>query len=277
MTTTRWAFGLGFSILLAACGGSTPPGNAATDATFTYGAPQAATSDQAGALGSAVASMDSFRASPGTGAGLGMADAAAVSSRLLQGGSIGTFSPSSLGATSTAVFDVPACAVVGGGRVTFTGCTITVTPSGTHDTASGTVTVNGEVALAADHQTLTWDLTYGVALTTSGVAAMTLNGTLHSAGQVVATATTATGSATSAVSVTASIAGQTMSAALDESLSFDVTRSESCASGVTGGTLEARRVWTTRPAGLPASQFPDGAARVTWTGCGTATVQLGTH
>jgi len=105
----------------------------------------------------------------------------------------------------------------------------------------------------------------------------TLNGTLHSSGQVVATATTATGSAASEASLTASIAGQTMSAALHESLTFDVTRSASCATGVTGGTLEAKRVWITRPAAVPAAELPDAAARVTWTGCGTASVQLGTR
>jgi hypothetical protein len=66
-------------------------------------------------------------------------------------------------------------------------------------------------------------------------------------------------------------------AALDESLAFDVTRSSNCASGVTGGTLEARRVWVARPAGVPASQLPDEAARVEWTGCGTATLRLGSR
>jgi hypothetical protein len=277
MTTTRWLPGLAFSLLLAACGGSTPAGNTATGTTFTYGTPQAATADQAGALGVAVESLDSFRASPGAAAGLGVADATGVAGRLLQGGAIGSFSPSSLGASALSVFDVPACATVAAGRVTFTGCTVTISPSSTNDRASGTVTVNGFVGLAADGQTLDWDLSYGVGLTMAGTAATTVNGTLHSSGQVVATATNATGSAASEVSLSVSIAGQSLSAALDESLSFDVTRSATCASGVTGGTLEAKRVWITRPAGVPVAQLPDAAAQVSWTGCGTATVQLGTR
>src|SRR5512137_2655300 len=243
MTTTRWLPGLAFSLLLAACGGSTPAGNSATDATFTYGAPQAATSDQAGAMQGAISSLDAFHASPGAAAGLGVADATGVAGRLLQGGAIGSFSPSSLGASALSVFDVPACAAVAAGRVTFTGCTVTISPSSTNGRASGTVGVDGFVAIAADAQTLEWDLTYGVRLTMAGTVATTVNGTLHSSGQVVATATNATGTAASEVSLTVSVAGQTLAAARDESRSFDVTRSGSGATGVTGGTLEAKRVW----------------------------------
>jgi len=278
MTTTQRWFGLGLVLLLGACGGGTSPGeNAATGATFVYGSPQAATSAQAGAMGATVSSIDAFRTSPGTGAGLGAADAASVTGALLQGGSIGSFSPASVGATSAAVFDVPACASVGGGRVTFTACRVTVSPSAGNGSASGSVTVTGDVTLSADGQTLAWDLTYGVALTMSGTTALSMSGTLHSAGRVLATATTATGAITSAISLTVSAAGQTTSAALDESLGFDVTRSVACAAGVTGGTLEAKRVWSTRPTGASSTQLPDAAALVEWTGCGTATIRLGSR
>jgi hypothetical protein len=104
-----------------------------------------------------------------------------------------------------------------------------------------------------------------------------MSGSMHSAGRVVATATTAVGSITSEVSLTVSGGGQTLSAALDESLAFDVTRSDTCASSVTGGTLEAKRVWTTRPAGATPAQLPDEGATVEWTGCGTATLRLGSR
>jgi hypothetical protein len=93
----------------------------------------------------------------------------------------------------------------------------------------------------------------------------------------VATTTTAVGSVTSEIALTVTAGGQTVSAALDESLAFDVTRSATCASGVTAGSLEAKRVWVSRPAGVPASQLPDEAARVEWSGCGTATVRVGTR
>lgn len=278
MTTTRRWLGIGLSAFLAGCGASsTPRDNAAAGASFTYGSPLAATPDQAGAMLSTVASIDDFRAAPGTGTGLDAADTASVTGALLQGGSIGSFSPAEVGATSSAAFDVPACAVVATGKVTFNACRITVSQSSGGTSTDGSVTVTGDVSLSADRQTLTWDLTYGIGLTMSGSSSLAMTGALHSAGRVVATATTAVGSVTSEIALTVSTGGQSISAALDESLTFDVTRSATCASGVTGGTLEARRVWTSRPAGVPAGQLPDEAARVAWTGCGVATVQVGSR
>jgi len=276
VTSIQRSLGLGFALLLAGCGGSsTPRENAAASTTFAYGAQQAATSDQAGAMGATVESIDAFKTSPGTGSGLGAADGASVTGALLEGGSIASFSPSAVGATSGAAFDDPACAAVTSGKVTFTGCRVTISQASGGSSTSGSVTVNGDVSLSADRQTLTWDLTYGVALTMSGTNAVTMSGTMHSAGNVASTATTAVGTVGSEVSLTVSAGGQTLSAALDESLTFDVTRSDACASRVTGGTLEAKRVWTSRPAGASATQLPDQAAKVQWTGCGTATVQVG--
>jgi len=276
-TTQRW-FGLGLMLILGGCGGSgTPPENSAASAAFTYGSRQIATPDQAEAMGATVSSIEAFRAAPGTGSGLGAADAASITGALLEGGAIGSFSPGAVGATSAAAFDVPACAAVTSGKVTFSGCRVTVTESSGGTSSSGSVTVNGEVALSADRQTLTWDLTYGIGLTMSGTSQLAMSGTMHSAGRVVVSSTTAVGAITSEVSLTVSAAGQTVSAALDESVAFDVTRSDACSSGVTGGTLEAKRVWTSRPAGVPAAQLPDEAAKVEWTACGTATVQLGSR
>lgn len=278
MTTTQRWFGLGLTLLLGGCGGSdTPRENSAAVTPFVYGSPQTATSDQAGAMAATVANVEAFQTAPDTGSGLGAADAAGVSGALLEGGSIGSFSPAAVGATSAAAFDVPACATITSGKVTFSGCRVTVSQSSGGTTTSGSVTVDGEVSLSADRQTLTWGLTYGIGLTMTGSSPLTMSGTLHSAGRVVATPTTAVGAITSEVSLTVSAGGQTVSAALDESLAFDVTRSDTCSSGVTGGTLEARRVWTSRPAGVPAAQLPDEAARVEWTGCGTATVRLGSR
>ena len=278
MTTTHRWFGLGLSLLLGGCGGSDKPReNSAASASFVYGTPQMATSDQAGAMSATVSSIDAFRAAPGTGAGLGATDGASVSGAFLQGGPIGTFSPAEVGVTSSAAFDVPACAVVTSGKVTFNGCSVTVSQSSGGTSTSGSVTVTGEVSLSADRQTLTWDLTYGVALAMSGTSPLTMSGTLHSAGRVVATPTTAVGAITSEIALTVSAGGQTVSAAVDESLAFDVTRSDGCASGVTGGTLEARRVWASRPSGASPAQLPDAAARVEWTGCGAATVRLGSR
>jgi len=278
MTTTQRWFGLGLALLLGACGGSgAPRENSAVSTTFGYGSPQDATSDQAGVMGATVSSIEAFRTAPGTGSGLGAADAASVTGALLQGSPIGSFSPAEVGATSAAAFDVPACAVVTSGKVTFNGCRVTVSQSSGGTSTSGSVTVNGDVSLSADLQTLSWDLTYGVGLTMSGTSPLTMSGTSHSAGRVVVTATTAVGAITSEVSLTVSAGGQSVSAAVDESLAFDVTRSDTCASGVAGGTLEAKRVWVTRPTGASPADLPDEAARVEWTGCGTATVWLGSR
>ena len=276
MTTTHRWFGLGAALVLAGCGGSsTTHTNTAAGTPFVYGSSQPATSGQAGAMGGTVASIDAFLASPGTGSGLGAADAGNIAGAILQGGAVDSFSPSTVGATGASPFDVPSCAVVSSTRVTFTGCKVTVSQTSGGTSTNGSVTVNGDVSLSADHQTLAWDLTYGVALTMSGTSALTMSATQHSNGSVVATATTAVGTVTSEVSLTVSAAGQTLSAAVDESLTFDVTRSGTCATGVTGGTLEAKRVWTSRPAGVPADQVPDEAARIQWTGCGTGTIQFG--
>jgi hypothetical protein len=278
MTSTHRWFGLGAALLLAGCGGSsTSHTNSAASTPFSYGSSQPATSDQAGAMDGTVASIDAFLASPGTGSGLGAADAGSVAGAILQGGAVDSFSPSAVGATGASPFDVPSCAVVSSGKVTFTGCKVTVSQTSGGTSTTGSVTVNGDVSLSADHQTLDWDLTYGVALTMNGTSALTMSGTQHSKGDVVATATTAVGAVTSEVSLRVSAAGQTLSAAVDESLTFDVTRSDTCATGVTGGTLEAKRVWTSRPAGVPADQLLDEAAKVQWTGCGTGTIQFGTR
>lgn len=279
MTTTQRWFGLGLAALLGACGGSSAPReNSAATAAFAYPyAPQTATPEQAGAMGATVAGIQAFQASPDAATGLGAVDAPAVTSALLQGGSIGSFSPGAVGAGSGAAFDVPACVSVSSGKVTFSGCRVTISETSGGTTLGGSVTVNGDVALSADRQTLTWDLTYGVVLNATGTSALAMNGAMHSAGNVVATATTAVGSATSELSLTVSAGGQTASAAMDESLAFNLTRSDACASGVTGGTLEAKRVWASRPAGATAADLPDEAAKVTWSGCGVATVQLGSR
>jgi hypothetical protein len=280
MTTTHRWFGLGVALLLAGCGGSsTSHTNAATTTPFNYvgSSPQPATPGQVGAMGGTVASIDAFLAAPGTGSGLGAADAGSVTGAILQGGAVDSFSPSAVGATGASPFDVPSCAVVTSSKVTFTGCKVTVSESSGGTSTNGSVTVNGDVSLSADHRTLGWDLTYGVALTMSGTSALSMSGTQHSTGNIVTTATTAVGDIASEVSLTVSAAGQTVSAAVDESLTFDITRSDGCATGVTGGTLEAKRVWTSRPAGASSADLPDEAAKIQWTGCGAGTIQFGTR
>jgi len=279
MTTTTRLSGLGLTLLLAACGGGSdaPRENTAAGSAFTYAAPQAATAEQAGSMGATVASLDAFKASPGASAGLGASDAGSVTGSLLTGGSFASFSPAEIGGTSAAVFDVPACAVVTTGKVVFNGCRVTVSETAGTSTTAGTLTVDGQVAVAADGQTLDWDLAYGVSLTMGGDVAMRMVADLRAHGHVVVTETTAVGSAGSEVTMRVTIDGQSLSAAVDESLTFDLTHAATCASGVTGGTLEAKRVWVERPSQAPVSATPDQALKVTWTGCGEATAQIGSR
>jgi hypothetical protein len=272
MTMNR-LLGLCFALLLAACG-EEPRANAAAGATFSYGAPQPATAEQAAAMSGPISSIAAFRSTQGSSSGLGASDLAGVTGQLFASGA---FAPSGLGTMAGAGFDVPACAAVASGKVTFTGCKVTVSQSSGGNTITGSVTVDGSVSLSANGQTLGWELTFGIDLALAGASSGTISARSHTKGTVAATDTTASGSMTGEHSLTVSAGGQTVSAALDESLTFDVTHSSSCATGVTGGTLEAKRVWVTRPGGASPAQLPDEAVKVQWTGCGMATVQVGTH
>jgi hypothetical protein len=281
MTNTTRTFGLGLALLLSACGGGGSSNqNAATGAAFTYGTSQAATTSQVGAMGATVASLDAFKAAPTAAAGLGAVDGGSVTGSLLKG-SVPTFSPSSLGATDASAFDVPACAVVTPGQVAFNHCRVTVDETQGTSTTKGSASLNGHVTLAADGKTLDWDLSFGANVTSTDTASstgtVTISADLHSAGHVVVTDTTAVGTMAQEVSLTISAGGQSASAAVDESVAFDVTRAASCGSGVTGGTLEAKRVWTARPSGATSTTLPDQALKIAWTGCGTGTVQAGTR
>jgi hypothetical protein len=46
---------------------------------------------------------------------------------------------------------------------------------------------------------------------------------------------------------------------------------------VTGGTLEAKRIWVKRPNGATAVSLPDKGAKVTWASCGNATIAISTN
>jgi hypothetical protein len=54
-----------------------------------------------------------------------------------------------------------------------------------------------------------------------------------------------------------------------------VTYASTCASSVTGGNFEAKRVWTQVPSEAQGSgDFTNKGVKLTWTGCGTATAQF---
>jgi hypothetical protein len=274
MKTIRF-LNLGLALSLAACGGSDAPrANSAAGATFAYGAPQPATAEQTGAMGGTISGIAAFRGSQDSTGALASSDVGSVTGQLFLSGA---FDPTWTSAPTGAGFDVPSCVAVAGGAVEFSGCRITIAETSGGATVTGSATLNGRVSISASGETLTWDLNSGISLTFSDVDSFTVSVASHTAGSVDATDTTARGSATAEHSFAVSAAGQSASGAIDESLTFDVTHSPGCASGVTGGTLEAKRVWAARPAGASPADFPDEAVKVVWTACGAATVQLGTH
>jgi hypothetical protein len=280
-------------LALAACGGSDKAaGNAAAAAAFTYGSPSAATPTQAGALEISVTSASAFAAAPSASQGLLVSDPAAVTEALLgaSGFGVGGASPApSLRALrapdsrSRALvgsdFDNPACASPTATGVTLTACTITVDMTSGSDTIHMVVTASGWVSYAAATGALGWDLGIGETMTMSGTTPMTVSGSVHLAGSLAVTATTIRGHMESELLVTASAGGQTERAGVDECVVVDVTYADAvtCSTRVTGGTVEAKRVWTVRPQGATSIDFPDAAAEVTWTACGEATIQYGTR
>jgi len=279
------------ALALAACGGSDKKtGNAAASAHFSYGATAPASGTQTAALVNPVAGSTAFAAAPSADAGLALSDVSLLTEALLgaSGYSLGAAGPapslralSATGGSHRALaaggFDNPACVQTSATGVTLTGCSATVEDVSGGTTFRVVVTATGSVGYAVASQTLSWDLRVGETVAISGASSGSASGSFHLAGSLTVTATTMVGHMATELSMTASGNGQSMTVGVDESVDVDVTyaAAASCATRVTGGTLEARRVWTARPQGATAADLPDAAAKVTWTGCGAATIQLG--
>ena len=277
--TTRIGLALALGAALAACGGGNH-GNAAAGKTFTYDAPVTATGSEASAIDASVTSAQGLASSPDESAAQSFADFSAVTSALLGGDPVGLPTAVSPGAdartalfvarragvaATSGSFQNPGCVTKTLTSVTLSGCKVVATEA---DGTTLTVTADGSLAAALD--TLTWDLTVGVGLSGSPQG-LVVNGSVHDSGKVTVTSTTAIGAMRREVNVTASASGQSASLGMDESLDFDVTH-DPALHCVTGGTLEAKRVWTQRPQGASTAQLQDRGAKVTWTGCGIATV-----
>ncbi len=281
------------ALALAACGGSDKKtGNAAASTRFTYGASTSASPAQAAALEGSVAGSTAFAAAPSADGGLALSDMSLLTEALLgaSGFGIGAAGPAPAQAALTAAgstrraltatgFDNPACVQTSATGVTLSHCTLTVDEVSGTSTFHLVVTASGSVGYAAAARTLSWDLRVGETVTVSGTTSGSAAGSVHMAGSLTVTETTITGHMTTEFAMTAAANGQSMAVGVDESVDIDVTYADAaaCATRVTGGTLEAKRVWTARPQGATADDLPDAAARVTWTGCGTATIEYGTR
>jgi hypothetical protein len=280
--TKRLGMAIALGALLTACGGNTAPHSAAASKTFDYGAAAPASTAQAAAVQGAVSGALALKSSPDATQAQDLADFSSLTSALL-GDDVG-FSASlrssvnartaafvarraGLAAGADATFVDSSCATVTPTSVTLKGCQVAITDT---DGSSITVTADGTLSVAAD--TLTWDLTLHVAVSNPAQSA-SASGAFHDSGTLTVTTTAAKGSMRRELTASSTVQGQSAGLGVSESLDFDLTY-DPAISCVTGGTLEAKRVWTQRPSGQGATLLRDRGAKVNWTGCGIATVQL---
>jgi hypothetical protein len=265
--------------LLAACGGGGGGGNAAEGKVFTYGEPVAATAEMA-VLDGLLASAGQAQAGLDVASGTGLANFGSISATLLDPSGVavprlapaaGLAPQASLAVSpADAGFDDPACMTVqaseAGTTVRLARCReTTVDVDGTM-----VVTIDGFMT-ATQPGTLEWDLTVTASMTAQQGS---MTAAAHQAGALELTASTFKGKLRSEVDVTVRSGTSTMAAGVDEAVDVDVTYQTAPVACVNGGTLEVKRVWTRRPPGATAEETRDAAARVTWTGCGTGTIEF---
>lgn len=235
--------------LVCACGsgsGSEGPGSAALAKTFTYDAPQAPTADEAAAAADAQSAFDS-----------NPSDAAAAVAALVEklAANSGGGAPFALPARAGRLHELlsAACTTRSGSTFTFTNCSVSE--------GSATITVNG--TLTASKSGASWDITANVQ---GARASATYTTATHDAGKFTASAGHLSGEAGSDISGSVALNGQTVSTfALATSVSLDLDYQLAPRACVTAGTLEAKLVWTQRPAGVTVA---DKAVKIAWTGCG---------
>jgi len=249
-------------LLLAACGSD---GNAALSKQFNYGSPQSPTSSEQTAISSAESSVSdtaAFNSSADATKGATIVTLADDLASAALGASGFGIDPPSRAVTSRALRSASldsACATVVPNKVTFTNCT---------DVSSGfSFTLSGTISSTAD--SVTWDVTGGFTGTDQGV---TFNLSIHESGKLTVTATTVKGQALSSFGGTISGGGGSVSFGLDTAALVDLTYQTTPSSCVVSGTLELKRVWSQRPQGAGPADLPDVGVKITWSGCGTASV-----
>jgi hypothetical protein len=178
---------------------------------------------------------------------------------------------------ATTGFDNPDCWTVTASTITYSRCTATYTDTG----ASETVIVDGTFHRAIGH--VSWDATVTMSMTeTTTIGTVTAGASNHLTGDIsLADANrTIEGFARSDVSVSASAAGQTESAAVTYDADLDLVYADpvGCSSRIVGGTLTLKRIWSQRPSGASAypAEYADAAIRFSWLACGSVNVSWGT-
>lgn len=293
--TKRMAVALASCLALSACGGgSGSAGNAAASKTFTYGTPSAAGTYSTSALDTQVSGTVAAGTASSAAGGAVVGNADGLTASLLGSGTgitAGT-SPAqraalALGAhtalsqLSTApggefgfTFDNPGCQTTTATSITMKGCTVTSTYTGTSLTETSKVQVDGSLGYDPTKGQFTWDFTVGdvTSFTSSGQSGSVTIG-LHEAGTITVTATTIQGQMTAEATMSGSSPQGSASLTVDEAVNVNLTYADAvtCPTRVTGGTVEAKRVWTNR-GGASTTALPDAAAIVTWTGCGKGNI-----
>lgn len=283
---------------LVACGGDTKPvtfdkyvfgPNTAHDATFTYGSASELDAATASSLGdqsvylpqlknlSATAVVGSFspttaitatmlgdQPSPATALAGPVRQQALVIARDVE------LPESRAALTAIEGFTDPSCAQETVSQATYHGCVYVMNDGSTQLTAR----LDGSIAWDEATGHGTWDLTFQLDLVSPDAA---VSAAQHGVGDFTATATTLRGSFLNQTSGRGMGNGKSVDLALDESLDMDLTyQADTSPSCVTGGTLETKRIWVLRPAGLSVDTS-DKAAQVTFNGCNTAVAAHATH
>ena len=270
----------------AACGGSNDTQNAAAGKTFTYGTPSAATSSQSSALQGQLAGAIALNGATDASSAESLSDFGSVTSALLGevdvGGGLLSASPQALtiaggsplrrlaSVADSGTFDNPGCVTKTATSLTLSGCKISISDSATSSTA--TITADGSATLGG--QTLTWKFTIGVDLNDSSGDSASV--TVGRSGTLTVTSASIQGNVLSTLNGSWTVGGNSDSLAVSEAVILDGITFQTNPDCITGGTLEAKRVWAKRPSGMAATDYPDRGAKVTWTGCGIVTVAFST-
>ncbi|HVO19800.1 MAG TPA: hypothetical protein VMU15_11125 [Anaeromyxobacter sp.] len=178
-------------------------------------------------------------------------------------------------AAASGGWDNDLCWTVDAQSITFEHCTQTSTDGTAHELLS----VDGALHRVDGH--VWWDVTVGLqASDTSVPSSVTVSDRLR--GDLTFGAGTLDGFEQSDIYLRESSQAQSATAALTYRADFDAitytTDAGVCATGVTGGTLTLKRVWTTVPSGtdLDPGTLTDVALRFSWSGCGVIQVAEGT-
>lgn len=245
---------------LAACGGGGEDGggggNSAIDHPFEYGSAAPASAAETNVLTSAVANVQSLRSTPGAGSAAALASFQTVTQALL--GAPGAASLRS--GTPAGKPDYEDCVTVTPNTVTFDNCVTT--------TSGSSSVVDGTFSVFAGGAEIAWELRIDVDSDSAGYHSEI---SFLSAGSLTTGATGMQGQFRAETTASLNGSGYSFEYGMSEALLVDLSFASTSAC-VTSGTLEARRVWTQRPSGAPATSYRDRGAQIVWTGCNQATI-----